>query len=573
MVSVGPAEGLRRSSPIVSGGAGAISTLALGPRDGDRGRGLLSRASSPRESTGIDGRALMVVVLLLAAACAVAYLVGDGLVGIALRWRQPEFSQGYLIPAVALYLLWQRRRHFADRERAGNWTGAALFAGGLLLTLAGGFARSDLAQGVGFLMMLGGFGLAMLGRRPMSYAWMPLALLLLALPLPGPLYLKLSLQLQLVSSELGAALLRLLGVSVFLDGNVIDLGVYKLQVAEACSGLRYLLPLASFGVICAWLYRGPLWAKILLCASVVPIAIAMNGVRIALTGLLVEHGSIELAEGFLHLFEGWVVFLIALALLFLTMSLLAKARGASGHPVELLDFQRISGGEVRSGAKGDLQAGVLRPPALVCLAFLALALPVHHALSAPEEAVPDRPGLVTFPLDLGAWQAEQLRLDRTTLNVLEASDYLFADYSAAHAVAPVNLWVVYYDSQVREYLIHSPEECLPGAGWEFVALERVAAPPVVGVPTDFAVNRARIAKGEEQMLMYYWYEQRGRQLTSETWIRFHLLEDAFLTRRSDGGMVRLMTSILPGEPEQVAERRLADFFSVFYPHLQPHVGA
>ena len=104
-----------------------------------------------------------------------------------------------------------------------------------------------------------------------------------------------------------------MGVPVYLDGNVIDLGVYKLQVAEACSGLRYLFPIMSFTYVFAVLYRGPLWHKLVLLALAVPIAVLMNAVRIGIIGILVDRYGIAQAEGFLHVFEGWVVFLSCIA--------------------------------------------------------------------------------------------------------------------------------------------------------------------------------------------------------------------------------------------------------------------
>ena len=98
---------------------------------------------------------------------------------------------------------------------------------------------------------------------------------------------------------------------VFLEGNVIDLGVYKLQVAEACSGLRYLFPIMSFSYVFAVLYRGPVWHKIVLLLSAVPIAVLMNSFRIGVIGVLVDRYGIGQAEGFLHFFEGWIIFLSA----------------------------------------------------------------------------------------------------------------------------------------------------------------------------------------------------------------------------------------------------------------------
>ena len=96
---------------------------------------------------------------------------------------------------------------------------------------------------------------------------------------------------------------------VYLEGNVIDLGVTMLQVAEACSGLRYLFPIMSFTYVFAVLYRGPLWQKLVLLALAVPVAVMMNAVRIGIIGILVDRYGVAQAEGFLHVFEGWVVFL------------------------------------------------------------------------------------------------------------------------------------------------------------------------------------------------------------------------------------------------------------------------
>ncbi len=131
-------------------------------------------------------------------------------------------------------------------------------------------------------------------------------------------------KLQHVSSRIGTAIISALGIPVYLDGNIIDLGTYKLQVAEACSGLNYLFPLLSFGFLVAVIYRGPIWHKVVLFLSAVPITIAMNCLRIAMVGVLVDRYGTEQAEGFLHLFEGWVIFVACLGLLLLEALLLQR---------------------------------------------------------------------------------------------------------------------------------------------------------------------------------------------------------------------------------------------------------
>ena len=111
-------------------------------------------------------------------------------------------------------------------------------------------------------------------------------------------------------------------MSVFLEGNVIDLGTYRLQVVEACSGLNYMFPLMTIGLLFVYVYQAPLLARLLIFALTVPISVLMNSVRIAAIGILVNHKGIGAAEGFMHYFEGWVVFLLCLFLLLLAAKLI-----------------------------------------------------------------------------------------------------------------------------------------------------------------------------------------------------------------------------------------------------------
>ena len=113
------------------------------------------------------------------------------------------------------------------------------------------------------------------------------------------------------------------GIPVYLDGNIIDLGNYQLQVVEACSGLRYLYPLLSVSFLAAYIFEAPRWQRVLLFLSAIPIAIAMNGFRIGLVGILVDRWGTAMAEGALHFFEGWIIFLACGALLLLEMYLMS----------------------------------------------------------------------------------------------------------------------------------------------------------------------------------------------------------------------------------------------------------
>lgn len=518
------------------------------------------------------GAAWWVLLLGLLAAC-LGFLFKDALWLLVDNYRRPEYSHGYIIPAVTAYIIWRRWPAVRRDWSAGSMAGLAILAGAVLLLLVSKLAQAGTLQALALVLSLTGVALAGLGWRAMRHLWVPLAFLLFAVPLPSTVHVLLSLRLQLLSSEIGAWLLQLAGVTVFLDGNVIDLGVYKLQVAEACSGLSYLFPLSAFGFLCAWLYNGPAWTRILIFLSAVPITVVMNSVRIALTGLFIEHGSIALAEGFLHLFEGWVIFLVGLLMLFAVMWLLSRLRDGPARGATLLDFGRLAGHEVRPEESPERLGQ--RPPAPLiacCGLLLATALTVDSMIER-RPVVPDRPGLASFPMQVGDWRGAHAPVEDESIAALRddgLGDHLLADFQRPAGAAPVNLWVAYYPTSESALLAtHSPQACLPGGGWEFASLTQQPAPAgAVG----FTLNRALITKGEEQALMYYWYEGRGRHFAREFWLKIYFLVDALATGRSDSALVRMVTPVLPHESVDDAEARLSSFLEEMSPHLQPHLG-
>ena len=164
-----------------------------------------------------------------------------------------------------------------------------------------------------------GLLLSAIGARAVAVITFPLGYLLTAVPLPQFLYQGLSAKLQLISSTLGVGCLQFIGITAFRDGNVIDLGPIQLQVVDACSGLRYLFPLATFALLCSYLFRDRMWKRIVLFVSSIPISILLNGFRIGMIGVLVEYFGQGAADGFYHLFEGWVLFIASLGLLIAEM--------------------------------------------------------------------------------------------------------------------------------------------------------------------------------------------------------------------------------------------------------------
>jgi exosortase D (VPLPA-CTERM-specific) len=518
-------------------------------------------------------RGVVAVSLLLVAAAALWLIFGDGLTYMVLDWGLEEYSYAYLVPPIAAWLIWQRRGRLVEAGAGPSWWGAPVVAAAVGLGAFGELATLYVVIQYAFVLAVIGVALTLLGWRGLRVIWAPLFYLFFIIPLPGFLYQGLSAQLQLISSALGVAFIRLFGLSVFLEGNIIDLGTYQLQVAEACSGLRYLFPLLSFGYLCAMLYNGPWWHKVVLLLSTLPITILVNSLRIGFVGILVHGWGIEQAEGFMHLFEGWIIFLAAVAILFGEMWLLARLSGRRGRLADLLDLDEIWPKAIKAPA-----LGLARPVLLSCFVLL-LGAAGALALPARPEIVPSARNLALFSLALDEWHGLPIALERHYIEALRFDDYVLADYSRTNDRAPVNFYLAYYGSQRKGASVHSPRTCIPGGGWEVASLSRIVVDTSpAGISTaagrrELGVNRVIIARGAEKQLVYYWFDQRGRQMTNEYVVKLMLAWDALTRRRTDGALVRVVTPVRPGEDLAAADERLQDFLRAAYPEVRAFVPA
>jgi exosortase D (VPLPA-CTERM-specific) len=333
---------------------------------------------------------------------------------------------------------------------------------------------------------------------------------------------------------------------------VIDLGGYRLQVVEACNGLRYLFPGLSFGLLMAYLFHAPLWQRVLLFVSTVPVVVLMNSLRIGVIGVLVEHFGVAMAEGFLHDFEGWVVFMACIGVLFVEMWALARLSGRRRLRTYfgLPPTAAVAPGPRRRFPLAFAGAGAL---------LLGLAAS-SHALGTRTELAPPLTPLASFPLHSGAWSGEMSRLEDIYLSALDLTDYLLGNYRRADGGA-VNLYVAYYRSQRSGHSAHSPRACIPGGGWEIRQVTRIPLPGLTMARQPLRVNRVEIQAGDARQLVYYWFQQRGRVITSEYMVKWYLFRDALIRRRTDGALVRATTALAPGEPWAAADARLTDFLA------------
>lgn len=251
-------------------------------------------------------------------------LYWDMALGLIESWNaREEFSHGFFLPLIAAYLIWQKREILAEHLRVRpSWLGVGICVASMVVFVVGSVGFSPYLERISALGLIYGVLVAAYGLGATKLLFVPLLLIFFSFPLPVLVNAQLTAGMQLLSSELGVWFIRLFDIPVFLEGNVIDIGVFKLQVVEACSGLRYMYPLLSLSLLLAYLFKVDLWKRVVIFLSAIPITIVMNSFRIGMIGVLVEYQGIEMAQGFLHDFEGWIIFLACFSILFVEMWLL-----------------------------------------------------------------------------------------------------------------------------------------------------------------------------------------------------------------------------------------------------------
>jgi exosortase D (VPLPA-CTERM-specific) len=480
-------------------------------------------------------------------------------------WAREDYSHCYLIPFVVLYLLWEKREELTDLRSEVSWVGVFLLAFGIFLFWLGELGGEFFTIYISLWFVVLGLVWLHVGWRKIRVMAFPLFIVLMVFPFPRFINDKILLNLKLISSKLGVMMLRFYGMSVYREGNVIDLGFTQLQVVDACSGLRYLFPLMFLGLILAYWLKGRLWKRVALFLSSIPIAIVVNSLRIAVTGALSDFWGPAVAEGFLHGFSGWLIFLFAFGILLMEMWVLKKI-GREKKGILETRYRLLS----KSAHVPKIPVGVGRwsgqlkqPQFIVAVVILMLTLGLSQFVEFREK-IPIKQPLNRIPLKMGTWVGQLEQMEPEFIKQLHFADYVIVNYNDQQG-RTVNFYTAYYESQRKGESIHSPETCLPATGWEFREAGVVAIPMQRGA--SMQVNRAFMVKSGVRQLIYYWFAQRGRILTNLYQLKIYAFWDALTRQRTDGSLVRMITPVYPDEKLEDAEVRLQGFTREIVPVL------
>lgn len=462
-------------------------------------------------------------------------------------WNSPDSGHGLLLVPIALVLAY--RSGVRPGARGQVALGIAIIVVAVALRYVSAVAAEAFFARTSVALASAGLVSYAWGFRQLLAWWLPVTLIALAMPLPEIVLSSLALPLQTRASQIGAALLESRQVPVVLTGNVLRIPGHDLFVTEACSGLRSLAALLSLGVLLGGLMAKHWLTRVAIVAIAIPIAVLLNGVRVFLTGFLVLFVSPSAAEGFSHMTEGWLMFAVAFGLLALvTWAAMAIEKRVLRSKSEVGGLAPSPG--PRSSVAGPRSSSRVRLVLPATVMAIGVVLIQTTTRQTPVEL--DVP-LKTMPLSLAGFSGTERPVTEEEQRVAGMSDYVFRIFTR-DTTALFSVYVGYYESQVTGKTIHSPRNCLPGAGWQQVESGRKNL--TVNGQT-VTVNRYLLANGPSQAVVYYWYQGRGRVAWSEYRVKWDLLRDAARHGRTEEALVRIMvplTEATAGTAAELAER-------------------
>ncbi len=520
---------------------------------------------------------------------------------LSIRWESGDNSYCYLIVPLFIYLCWEKKNDFHFGQFSWNLWGLVPVSLSIVTMIAGELGSVETLLYMGIWGGIAGILFILYGLR-LQHLLFPLLILAFIVPLPPFVNRMLTFNLKLAASSLSVVMLRLTGVSVLQDGNIIDLGITQLQVVDACSGLRYFMPLVLMALLFGFFYCTRWWQKVVLLIVVPPLSVLVNGLRIFATGMLHMWGHPELAEDFFHDFSGWIVFMLAGAILF-GFSILLKRFGATERerkktkdnsitkgpeegqgqlralrPKDMRSETEIKGPRSEERAETGVnvprasgQSNIYLKPilitALLCLFFLGSGWTLKKLPSAAN--LPARKSFESFPMTIGDWRAKRSYLSDDILNSLWADDYVSATYFNDGLPNTIHLLIPFYEYQGTRHTAHAPQSCMLGSGWIMLDAREYKVP--AGDGNDFLLMTTIWEKGDTRILGSYFFFQRGRVIISPWMNKYWLMVDAFTRQRTDGALVRAELTLVPGQSMDEAYRILTDFMARVWPILDQYV--
>lgn len=463
-------------------------------------------------------------------------------------WNDPDYSHGLLVPLISLYFIFDNKTSLKKGFFRPDYRGFLLLLGGVGLLTLGNAGSEFFLMRISLLITISGLIISFLGFHTFKILLFPIGFLFFMIPLPAIIFNAIAFPLQLFAAQTAAFCLQIINIPVLREGNLIYLATSTMDVTEACSGIRSLMSLSAIGTLFAYITQKTLLKRGLMMFSTIPIAILSNAFRVTGTGILAEYVGEEAAQGFYHTFTGWLVFVVAFVMLLVVGYVFSKFPDKEA-PKKIIT-PRVPQGQPRP----------MWLSLMVSIFILGSGIYVNQTILLYDNPTPLRQPLSMVPIQFEQWSGQDRPFEEKTVNVLGVTDYINRHYVSNEALSgqTSSLWLYagYYASQRTGKTYHSPKNCLPGSGWEIIEIKNLPITMASGEGTETrqTINKVIVQKGLERQLILYWYQDRGRVITSEYWAKIYLIWDSITQGRTDGAMIRISIPIPRGASSESAVR-------------------
>ena len=500
----------------------------------------------------------LILAMLAVFVVLVGYLYWQSIPKLLYFWERPDYSHAYMVPLLLVGIFWtERKKLAAAASRDYKFAYFFLISTIVLFMLGsfGGILALVFASMWALLMAVLGF---FYGDKGLKVLW-PLALTaIFAIPWPAFIFRTASFQLRLLSSYLSELMLRAISIPVYREGNIIDLGSIQLEVVDACSGLRYLLPSILLAVLAGWLFlKRPLMRTVLVIMSV-PVAVFSNAFRIMITGILCRWFGPEMAEGFFHDFSGWVVYVISLVILLALLYILRRLENRK--PEKIAPALPEKDFHLGENLPDKRSLGIL-------LISVVLLIGANTWGSRPGPVL-EYQNLAEFPREFGDWRGSPIELDDLTIESLGTTDVFNAMFVNDKTGDNLYFLISYYPEQDSSAAAHAPASCLLGGGWSI--MKKGELPPESNAH-DMPLAQMILKKQNAYIVSNFWFQQRGRIISNEFLNKIYLFIDAFKTRRTDGGLVRIELMMRPGMTVEQGQAVVDEFIKLIRPEITRYI--
>jgi EpsI family protein len=477
-------------------------------------------------------------------------------------WYEHEnFSYGFLIPFIVLYLLWQERELLRPLPIRATPLGALSLLSALAIGLIGKVVADQFTMRLSMVLALGGLVHLLLGKRYLKALLFPLAYLLLMIPPPYLFVKQIAYHLRVFDAALAAGVVQALGIPIYRDSYFLHLPNITLEVADVCSGTASLFAMIALGTIYARFLPVRLHSKAVVMAGTIVFPVLANLFRIILVSASVYYYGPVMLGAFFHHFTGTFTFLLSLMMLLFLGEVLRRKDQSKVFGEALSD----KGRNIDEGIQGKSRSSGYLWTVSFSLALALLTFAFYFSGATEKEyRVPLTSGLRGLPVRLGSFVLSQ-RDWTEPYRDSNAEIAISRTYEGGTAKEPLELYVGYRGHQTASARLQSPLIHFPDDHWNFVSVE--SDPLTIPGMEPISVNWMLTQKSDVKRLVLYWYQARGRTFSNELGYRLEQTKSLIFRGRTDAAVIRIATPLTESENVEQAKVRLKEFTVFLYPSL------